>query len=175
MGYRSMKFGIGQPVRRVEDFRLITGQGLYTDDIVVPQTAQAFVLRSPVAHATIKRVDTGKALTLDFVTNQSSLTKTGDGVLAITGSNIFDGGSIFINAGTLRATTDSIAGVAGIAFSAGPLAAVPSLVFEQTQDGGIRTTISGNGRLIKTGAGELRLFGENSYSGGTIVSAGTFM
>jgi len=56
-----MKFGIGQPVRRVEDLRLITGQGLYTDDIVVPQTAQAFVLRSPVAHATIKRIDTAKA------------------------------------------------------------------------------------------------------------------
>src|SRR5215469_5234681 len=61
MGDRSMKFGIGQPVRRVEDLRLITGQGLYTDDIVVPQTAQAFVLRAPVAHAAIKRIDTAKA------------------------------------------------------------------------------------------------------------------
>ena len=34
-----MKFGIGQPVRRVEDLRLITGRGLYTDDIVAPQAA----------------------------------------------------------------------------------------------------------------------------------------
>ena len=56
-----MKFGIGQPVRRVEDLRLITGRGLYTDDIVVPRTAQGFVLRSPVAHAAIKRIDTAKA------------------------------------------------------------------------------------------------------------------
>jgi carbon-monoxide dehydrogenase large subunit len=62
-----MKFGIGQPVRRVEDLRLITGQGLYTDDIVVPQTAQAFVLRSPVAHAAIKRIDTAKARTMPGV------------------------------------------------------------------------------------------------------------
>jgi carbon-monoxide dehydrogenase large subunit len=32
-----MKFGIGQPVRRHEDFRLIRGQGRYTDDVVLPR------------------------------------------------------------------------------------------------------------------------------------------
>ncbi len=52
-----MKFGIGQPVRRVEDLRLITGRGVYTDDVVVPDTAQAFVLRAQMAHANIKRID----------------------------------------------------------------------------------------------------------------------
>ena len=52
-----MKFGIGQPVRRHEDLRLITGRGRYTDDVVLPQMTQAFVLRSPVAHAQIKRID----------------------------------------------------------------------------------------------------------------------
>jgi carbon-monoxide dehydrogenase large subunit len=31
-----MKFGVGQPVRRHEDLRLITGQGRYTDDVVLP-------------------------------------------------------------------------------------------------------------------------------------------
>jgi len=56
-----MKFGIGQPVRRHEDLRLITGQGRYTDDIVLPGMAQAFVLRSPIAHAKIKRIDAAAA------------------------------------------------------------------------------------------------------------------
>jgi aerobic carbon-monoxide dehydrogenase large subunit len=56
-----MKFGIGQPVRRHEDFRLITGQGRYTDDVTLPRTTQAFVLRSPVAHASIKRVEAAAA------------------------------------------------------------------------------------------------------------------
>ena len=56
-----MKFGLGQPVRRHEDFRLIRGQGRYTDDIVLPRMAQAFVLRSPIAHAVIKRIDAGAA------------------------------------------------------------------------------------------------------------------
>ena len=35
------KFGIGQPVRRIEDQRLITGQGRYTDDINLPGQAMA--------------------------------------------------------------------------------------------------------------------------------------
>jgi carbon-monoxide dehydrogenase large subunit len=56
-----MKFGIGQPVRRHEDMRLLTGRGRYTDDIALPRMAHAFVLRSPMAHARIKRVDAAAA------------------------------------------------------------------------------------------------------------------
>src|SRR5580704_7831032 len=57
----NMKFGVGQPVRRHEDLRLITGQGRYTDDVVLPRMTQAFVLRAPAAHAHIKRIDTAAA------------------------------------------------------------------------------------------------------------------
>jgi aerobic carbon-monoxide dehydrogenase large subunit len=56
-----MKFAIGQPVRRYEDLRLITGRGRYTDDVNLAEAAQAFVLRSPVAHAHIKHVDAAAA------------------------------------------------------------------------------------------------------------------
>ena len=56
-----MKFGVGQPVRRVEDARLITGQGRYTDDIDLPHTAQACVLRAPLAHGDIRKVDAAAA------------------------------------------------------------------------------------------------------------------
>ena len=56
-----MKFGIGQPLRRYEDLRLLTGKGRYTDDIALPGMAVAFVLRSPVAHAAIRRLDAGAA------------------------------------------------------------------------------------------------------------------
>ena len=58
-----MKFGVGQPVRRHEDFRLIRGQGRYTDDIALPRMTYAFVLRAPVAHARIARIDVGAART----------------------------------------------------------------------------------------------------------------
>ena len=52
-----MKFGVGQPVKRFEDLRLITGAGRYTDDIALPGMAFAHVLRSPVAHGTIRGIE----------------------------------------------------------------------------------------------------------------------
>ncbi|MFC0384042.1 xanthine dehydrogenase family protein molybdopterin-binding subunit [Muricoccus vinaceus] len=55
------KHGIGQPVRRREDVRLLTGQGRYTDDLDPPGCAQAVVLRSPHAHARILFVRTEAA------------------------------------------------------------------------------------------------------------------
>jgi aerobic carbon-monoxide dehydrogenase large subunit len=51
------QFGIGQPVRRVEDRRFITGHGSYVDDIDRPRQAHAFMLRSPHAHARIRAID----------------------------------------------------------------------------------------------------------------------
>jgi carbon-monoxide dehydrogenase large subunit len=55
------KFGIGQPVRRVEDQRLVTGRGRFTDDIDLPRQAFGYVVRSPHAHARIRRIDTAAA------------------------------------------------------------------------------------------------------------------
>ncbi|MGP0058414.1 MAG: xanthine dehydrogenase family protein molybdopterin-binding subunit [Beijerinckiaceae bacterium] len=59
-----MKFGIGQPVLRVEDQRFITGQGLYTADIQPKAALSVVFLRSPHAHAkfTIGDKATAKAL-----------------------------------------------------------------------------------------------------------------
>jgi carbon-monoxide dehydrogenase large subunit len=56
------KFGIGQPVRRKEDVRLLTGRGTYTDDIDKPGQAHAAILRSPHAHARIVSIDVTEAL-----------------------------------------------------------------------------------------------------------------
>jgi carbon-monoxide dehydrogenase large subunit len=52
---------IGQPIRRKEDARFLTGAGQYTNDIAVPNTANAFFLRSPHAHAIIRGIDTRRA------------------------------------------------------------------------------------------------------------------
>ena len=54
--------GIGAAVRRKEDYRFITGGGRYTDDINRPGQLYAFIVRSPLPHAKIKRIDTGHAL-----------------------------------------------------------------------------------------------------------------
>jgi len=61
------EFGIGKPVRRKEDLRLLTGRGRYTDDINVPGQAYAAVVRSPYAHARIRGVDSARALALPGV------------------------------------------------------------------------------------------------------------
>src|SRR5215469_9799700 len=46
-------FGVGQPVRRSEDRRFLTGRGRYADDINLPGEAYGFVVRSPHAQAQI--------------------------------------------------------------------------------------------------------------------------
>jgi carbon-monoxide dehydrogenase large subunit len=47
------KFGKSQPITRVEDTRFLTGHGGYVDDVTPDGALRCFVLRSPVAHATI--------------------------------------------------------------------------------------------------------------------------
>jgi aerobic carbon-monoxide dehydrogenase large subunit len=55
------EFAIGQPVPRFEDPRLIQGGGRYVADMVFPGMAHGYVLRSPHAHARIRKIDTAAA------------------------------------------------------------------------------------------------------------------
>jgi aerobic carbon-monoxide dehydrogenase large subunit len=56
-----MKFGVGQPLRRFEDQRLLTGKGRYQDDVTLARQAWCVFVRSPHAHARIRRVETAAA------------------------------------------------------------------------------------------------------------------
>ncbi len=56
------KYGVGQPVRRYEDLRLLTGRGRYQDDVVLPRQTWCIFVRSPHAHAKIGAIDTAAAL-----------------------------------------------------------------------------------------------------------------
>jgi carbon-monoxide dehydrogenase large subunit len=72
--------GIGKPVRRREDFRLLTGGGCYSDDYDLPGQAYAVMVRSPHAHARIRSIATRAAA-------------PAPGVLAIlTGRDLLDDG-----------------------------------------------------------------------------------
>ncbi len=53
--------GIGARVARKEDKRFITGGGRYTDDMVVPGMKHAAFVRSPHAHAAIRKIDSRAA------------------------------------------------------------------------------------------------------------------
>ncbi|PBB25707.1 xanthine dehydrogenase family protein molybdopterin-binding subunit [Mesorhizobium sp. WSM4307] len=53
--------GVGARVARKEDKRFITGAGRYVDDMVVPGMKHAAFVRSPHAHAQIKKIDVKRA------------------------------------------------------------------------------------------------------------------
>ena len=74
------EFGIGQPVRRKEDVRLLTGGGQFTDDIDIEGQAYAAFVRSPHANAKIVAIDTLAARSME-------------GVIAVyTGQDLVDAG-----------------------------------------------------------------------------------
>src|SRR6185436_4467582 len=56
------KFAMGQSVSRLEDPRLVQGLGRYSDDVNLPRQVYAVVVRSPHAHARIRRIDPAAAL-----------------------------------------------------------------------------------------------------------------
>jgi carbon-monoxide dehydrogenase large subunit len=58
---------VGTPVRRVEDLRLLRGKGRYVDDISRPGQLHAAILRSSVAHGTVRRIDAAAARSLPGV------------------------------------------------------------------------------------------------------------
>jgi aerobic carbon-monoxide dehydrogenase large subunit len=53
---------IGRSIARKEDYRFLTGQGQYTDDVVLPRQSYAAFVRSPYAHAKLRSVNTAQAL-----------------------------------------------------------------------------------------------------------------
>jgi carbon-monoxide dehydrogenase large subunit len=55
------KYGVGQPVRRAEDPRLLMGRGKFNDDYRAEGAAIGCVVRSPHAHADIRAIDTSRA------------------------------------------------------------------------------------------------------------------
>src|SRR5579862_1279521 len=57
----NLRFGAGQPVKRLEDQRLLTGKGQFIDDKPAEGTLWLHVLRSPHAHARIVSIDTKAA------------------------------------------------------------------------------------------------------------------
>ena len=74
------RFSTGQPVRRKEDQRFITGSGRYTDDITLDRQAYLYLFRSPYAHGAITTLDVADA-------------RKSEGVLAVyTAADLTDAG-----------------------------------------------------------------------------------
>ncbi|MEY3480684.1 MAG: polymorphic outer membrane protein, partial [Verrucomicrobiota bacterium] len=92
-----------------------------------------------------------------------SLTKSGNGTFALGGANTYSGGTL-VSGGALVGDTRSLQGA---------VTNNARVIFDQTTNGTYSSIMSGSGSLTKNSAGTVTLSGANSYSGGTVVNAGT--
>lgn len=99
-----------------------------------------------------------------------SLTQAGAGTLILTGTNSYAGGT-FINSGTLQIGNGGTTGTLGF----GDVTNNGSLVFQKSNAQTVANQITGTGSVTKSAAGGLTLTGDNSYSGGTSVLAGSII
>src|SRR4051812_26411841 len=62
------RFGVlGKPLRRIDAIGKVTGETRFADDLAMPGMLHMKLVRSPVPHAKIRAIDTGKALAVDGV------------------------------------------------------------------------------------------------------------
>jgi autotransporter-associated beta strand protein len=108
--------------------------------------------------------------TIQDGTSVLALTKIGTGTLTLTGTNSYSGGTT-ISGGTLQIGNGGPAGnIVGNVLDNGTLA------FNRSGDKkNFNGMISGSGNLVKLGSDTLVLTANNTYSGGTIIEAGTLV
>ena len=97
------------------------------------------------------------------ISSTGGLTKSGTGILVLSGTNTYTGGTT-VSTGTLQGTTTSLQG--NITNNA-------TVAFSQATTGTYSDIISGTGAVTKADTGTVIVTGANTYSGGTTVSAGT--
>jgi carbon-monoxide dehydrogenase large subunit len=115
------QFGIGQPVTRLEDARLLRGQGRYINDVNLPGQAYLVYVRSPHAHATIDAIDSAAALAAPGVLGvytSGDLVRDGLGTIPVTlkrnrpdGSPMFAKGHRGLAEARVRFVGDPVAAV----------------------------------------------------------------
>ena len=134
-----MQFGIGQSVLRVEDHRLVRGQGKFTDDINLPGQAWLHVVRSPHANARIRRIDVETARSAPGVVavlTGHDYAAEGFGVALIDFLNI-KGGDFRYRAGTeLRLPENSVLATERVRFVGDNVVLVVAETREQACDAG---------------------------------------
>ncbi|RXO25353.1 autotransporter outer membrane beta-barrel domain-containing protein [Salmonella enterica] len=126
------------------------------------------------AHGTFNLADADDSFTVNTVLenvdansgwNGQSLTKTGAGTLILNAENTYTGGTT-ISDGTLVATNVEALGTGNVTDNA---------TLELNTGGDFDNAISGSGQVVKSGGDTLTLSGNNSYTGGTLISDGTLV
>jgi carbon-monoxide dehydrogenase large subunit len=131
MTLANSKFGTAQPVRRREDTRFLTGDGLYLDDSVPSGALFSFVFRSSVAHAEITELDVSEAEAAEGV----HLVLTADSFKAAGGVNKIGAAIISNRDGSQGAApVRPILATGRVRFVGEPIAMVVADSLEQAKD-----------------------------------------
>ena len=112
------------------------------------------------------RVDT--IAVSNTIAGVGTLTQAGSGTLILLGTNSYSG-TTFINAGTLQVGDGGTSGTLGT----GAVSNNSVLAFNHSDSVAVSNIISGSGMLVQAGSGTLILAASNTYSGRTLISAGT--
>jgi autotransporter-associated beta strand protein len=116
---------------------------------------------------TLTTNSTSNATLASVITGAGGLVKQGAGTLTLTGNNLYTGGTIIAD-GVLQVGNGGTTGSLG----SGNVFNQASLLFNRSDTFTVSNAISGTGSVVKLGVGTMILTSANSYSGGTIVSAG---
>jgi len=137
----------------------------------------------------IFNTDAGTSATFSgIVSGNGSLAKAGAGTLVLTGANTYSGGTL-LDAGTIRVRSNSALGTNGLTAADGTTldfaAAITignnivtngTLTLNQSSGSSAHTgAITGAGGITKTGAGSLRLSGNQLYDGVTRIAGGVLI
>ncbi len=158
------------------------------DGTTLQSGVDALVVANAITTAGVGTIDTqANAFTLNgVISGAGSITKIGSGNLILNAANSYSGGS-FINAGTVTVGNNTAFSTSLVTMANGTTLAnnADNLVVANAFSIGnvtvatgtnlftLNGVIGGAGLLTKTGTGTLTLNGDNSYRGGTALTAGT--
>ena len=159
--------GSGGLVKRNGGTLVLTGANRYTGGTTVSQGVLQGSTRSLVGNivndAIVMFDQSTTGTYAGRMSGDGKLIKSGTGLLVLTGSNTYTGGTL-VSSGGLQGDSSSLQG--NITNNA-------AVVFDQQTGGTYAGIMSGTGRLAKIGDGTLVVTGANTYQGGTVVAAGT--
>lgn len=163
--------GLGALIKDGAGGLTLSGSNSYSSGTTINEgslsgTANSFGSGPILNNATLVLDQVVDARLPNNISGRGALTKDGAGSLILSDSNSYNGGTT-VNGGTLSGTATS--------FGAGHITNNARLLINQAGDTRLLNSISGNGLVVKNGAGSLVLAGKNTYSGGTEVNGGALV
>ncbi|EQB3268452.1 autotransporter-associated beta strand repeat-containing protein [Salmonella enterica] len=161
--------GTGRVEKSGDDALTLSGSNTYTggttinDGTLIATSVDALGSGDVTDNATLELNTSG---TFDNVISGSGqVVKSGDDALTLSGANTYTGGTT-ISGGTLVASNVEALGTGDVTNNA---------TLELNTGGDFDNAISGSGQVVKSGGDTLTLSGNNSYTGGTLISDGTLV